>query len=178
MLLHMRIRILSLIATILSLGVSVLFDRIEQELLKDIFIGVFTGAILTYITSFVSYRIERRNAFLGYLGALQAYRARFDLLYKNKLTGKTESVEQNIADLKLYFYDLHYNSYLKIEYICKNRKLPQKIDEIFELIRNVQIQINLNHFEQLEQMKQDIDCGICKLESVMRDLGYIDERKS
>lgn len=48
MLLHMRIRILSLIATILSLGVSVLFDRIEQELLKDIFIGVFTGAILTY----------------------------------------------------------------------------------------------------------------------------------
>ncbi len=176
MILHMWVRILSFVTMILSLGLGILFDQFEYVLLSNIFIGIFGGTILTYVTAFVSYRIERRNVLLNYLGALQTYRARFNLLYNNKKMGRAELLEQNIIDLKLYFYEIHYNSYLKIQHICKKRKLPQKMNEIFELVLNVQNEINSSHFEQLDQMKQDIDCGICKLESIMKDLGYLQRR--
>lgn len=177
MMLYMGIRILSFFVAIISLGLGFLCYQPEQDFLSNIFIGIFTGAILTYATSFMSYRIERRNALLSYLGALQAYRARFNLLYNNVKMEREGMPEENIIDLNLYFYDLHYNSYLKIQHICKQRKLPKKINEVFELICNVQTEINASHLEQLEQMKKDVDCGVCKLESILRDFGYLQKNK-
>lgn len=178
--LYIIIEIISGSLMIISFGASFLLDKLNYSLFSSIFVGVFTGSIISLITAFVSYRIERRNALLGYLGGLQAYRARFTLLYNNLTYNKEREdlLEQNVIDLKLHFYDLHYNSYLKIEHIFKKRKLPKKLDKIFQITSNVQENINRNDFNDLEQMKKDIDCGICKLEAVLRDLGYLRENKS
>ena len=177
---YIIIETISGLLMIISLGASFLLDKLNYSLFSSISVGVFTGSIISFITAFVSYRIERRNALLGYLGGLQAYRARFALLYNNLTYNKEREdlLEQNVIDLKLHFYDLHYNSYLKIEHIFKKRKLPKKLDKIFQITSNVQENINRNDFNDLEQMKKDIDCGIYKLEAVLRDLGYLRENKS
>lgn len=111
-------------------ALAIAFERNNCLFWSNIFIGVFSSSLLAFATALISYLVARREALVSYLGALQAYAARLRQL-KQRFYSK-DDFTASYESFECYFYDMHYNAYLKIQSLFTGGAFAKALNEAFE----------------------------------------------
>lgn len=115
---------------ICGLVLSIVFELNSCQFWSNVFIGVFSSSLLAFATALISYLVTRQEALLSYLGALQAYAARLRQLKQHYFLD--EDLAASYESLECYFYDMHYNAYLKIQSLFTEGPFAKELNKAFE----------------------------------------------
>lgn len=162
--------------TLLSLIAAILFNCCGNELVCNIFLGVFGSSLLTWISAIIAYRTVREEAILEYIKALRFYRKK----YRRLISSKSESEWfQRREDLDDFFEEWH-RVYSKIQHICRplseRREVPKTLNASFQAISDVQGNLNCYGVEYEEYSKQ-INAAIQTVEELAIKMKYLRPKK-
>ena len=162
MLTHVWTKIFTAIICTFSFLLSMYFNNVGYDFLSNVMIGVFSSSLLTFLLTIISYKVARKEALYSYLGYLNLYRSKFRF-YKRHLGMpeiSTETKENDAQALDECFRVMHTNSYLKLQHLNYAHELPQKLNESFNIVLNIQGTLNRNNGIIEDGMEENLNKAI------------------
>ena len=139
--------------------------------LCNIMLGIFGSSLLAWFSALIAYKVTRREAIMEYLYSLRTYRRKFRRLIstsKNTYLEKKENLEDYFDEwLAIYSRTGHI-----CKCLCKYRKIPKTLDMSFQLVVDVQGNLNCNHTEY-KSYAEDIDQAIELIENLAKEKKYL-----